>query len=234
MIVSRIFSITCERCEHKWRETTYIIWRLVAFASWCSGESFQDDFLPGDSKSKLRQMSSLYWNYILFRGCWFLYQLRQVSQIIQSAVNTSVLNLEQTRAQYIYIDDPRFKGNHPLSTTVYNCCVLIYIANTRNLQFTLHVLYIFSTGIIYWNMAYIYISMYKHWSILWFQIFSCLGRMRIYMDLHQRSQQVSVMLWRNGGRWKIIRLHINYCIWLNMGTKMNDIKLWLHLVLYHI
>ncbi|XP_011066797.1 PREDICTED: protein SERAC1 isoform X2 [Acromyrmex echinatior] len=46
---------------------------------------------------------------VVLGGCWFLYQLRQVSQIIRSAVNTSVLNLEQTRAQYIYIDDPRFK-----------------------------------------------------------------------------------------------------------------------------
>ncbi|XP_012055483.1 PREDICTED: protein SERAC1 [Atta cephalotes] len=46
---------------------------------------------------------------VVLGGCWFLYQLRQVSQIIRSAINTSILNLEQTRAQYIYIDDPRFK-----------------------------------------------------------------------------------------------------------------------------
>ncbi|XP_025993627.2 protein SERAC1 isoform X3 [Solenopsis invicta] len=46
---------------------------------------------------------------VVLGGCWFLYQLRQISQIIRSAVNTSVLNLEQARAQYIYIDDPRFK-----------------------------------------------------------------------------------------------------------------------------
>ncbi|XP_011861232.1 PREDICTED: protein SERAC1-like [Vollenhovia emeryi] len=42
-------------------------------------------------------------------SCWFLYQLRQISQIVRSAFNTSVLNLEQTRAQYIYVDDPQFK-----------------------------------------------------------------------------------------------------------------------------
>ncbi|XP_011352205.1 protein SERAC1 isoform X2 [Ooceraea biroi] len=41
---------------------------------------------------------------------WFLYQLRQISRIVRSTVNTDVLNLEQTQAQYIYIDDPRFKN----------------------------------------------------------------------------------------------------------------------------
>ncbi|KYM95025.1 Protein SERAC1 [Cyphomyrmex costatus] len=46
---------------------------------------------------------------VVLGGCWFLYQLRQISQTIRSTVNTSVLNLEQARAQYIYIDDPRFK-----------------------------------------------------------------------------------------------------------------------------
>lgn len=39
-----------------------------------------------------------------------LYQLRQTAQIIRSVVNTKALQLEQTQAQYIYIDDPRFKG----------------------------------------------------------------------------------------------------------------------------
>ncbi|CAK9797149.1 Protein SERAC1 [Anthophora quadrimaculata] len=46
---------------------------------------------------------------VMVGGCWFLYQLRQVSQILQSSVPTNVLNLEQPRAQYIYVDDPRFK-----------------------------------------------------------------------------------------------------------------------------
>ncbi|XP_050458776.1 protein SERAC1 [Cataglyphis hispanica] len=46
---------------------------------------------------------------VILGSCWFLYQLRQISQIVRSAVNTNVLNLEQTHAQYIYIDDPRFK-----------------------------------------------------------------------------------------------------------------------------
>lgn len=60
---------------------------------------------------------------------------------MRSAVNTSVLNLEQTRAQYIYIDDPRFKGNHLLLAAAHNYRVPIYTASTRNtLQFTLHVL----------------------------------------------------------------------------------------------
>lgn len=46
---------------------------------------------------------------VILGGCWFLYQLRQISQIVRSTVNINVLNLEQTHAQYIYIDDPRFK-----------------------------------------------------------------------------------------------------------------------------
>lgn len=51
------------------------------------------------------------------RTGWFLYQLRQISRIARSAVNTDVLNLEQTQAQYIYIDDPRFKST-PLTHAV--------------------------------------------------------------------------------------------------------------------
>ncbi|KAL0099697.1 hypothetical protein PUN28_019834 [Cardiocondyla obscurior] len=46
---------------------------------------------------------------VVLSGCWFLYQLRQISQIFRSTVNTNILNLEQTRAQYIYIDDPQFQ-----------------------------------------------------------------------------------------------------------------------------
>lgn len=60
-----------------------------------------------DSQGRLSPVFNL---ELCLRGCWFLYQLRQISQIFRSAVNTSVLNLEQARAQYIYIDDPRFKG----------------------------------------------------------------------------------------------------------------------------
>ncbi|KAK9310319.1 hypothetical protein QLX08_000325 [Tetragonisca angustula] len=46
---------------------------------------------------------------VMVGGCWFLYQLRQVSQILQSSVPTNVLSKEQPHTQYIYIDDPRFK-----------------------------------------------------------------------------------------------------------------------------
>ncbi|XP_017795657.1 PREDICTED: protein SERAC1 [Habropoda laboriosa] len=46
---------------------------------------------------------------VVVGGCWFLYQLRQVSQILQSSVPTNVLNMEQPQSQYIYVDDPRFK-----------------------------------------------------------------------------------------------------------------------------
>ena len=46
---------------------------------------------------------------VVMGGCWFLYQLRQASQILRSTVPTNVLNLEQMHAQYIYIDDPRYK-----------------------------------------------------------------------------------------------------------------------------
>ncbi|XP_015598964.1 protein SERAC1 isoform X2 [Cephus cinctus] len=46
---------------------------------------------------------------VVVGGCWFLYQLRQTSQILRSSVTTNVLDLEQSQAQYIYIDDPRFK-----------------------------------------------------------------------------------------------------------------------------
>ena len=37
--------------------------------------------------------------------------MKQTSKILGSAVATNVLNLEQVQAQYIYIDDPRYKGS---------------------------------------------------------------------------------------------------------------------------
>ncbi|OAD56460.1 Protein SERAC1 [Eufriesea mexicana] len=46
---------------------------------------------------------------VVVGGCWFLYQLRQISQILQSSVPTNVLSKEQPHTQYIYVDDPRFK-----------------------------------------------------------------------------------------------------------------------------
>ncbi|XP_017887631.1 protein SERAC1-like isoform X1 [Ceratina calcarata] len=46
---------------------------------------------------------------VMVGGCWFLYQLREVSKILQYSVPTNILNIEQTQTQYIYVDDPRFK-----------------------------------------------------------------------------------------------------------------------------
>ncbi|XP_025158727.1 protein SERAC1 isoform X2 [Harpegnathos saltator] len=46
---------------------------------------------------------------VVFGGIWFFYQLRQISQIVRSAVNTNILKLEEVHPQYIYINDPRFK-----------------------------------------------------------------------------------------------------------------------------
>ncbi|XP_034181766.2 protein SERAC1 [Osmia lignaria lignaria] len=46
---------------------------------------------------------------VMMGGCWVLYQLRQITQILQSTLPTNVLNLEHAHAQYIYVDDPRFK-----------------------------------------------------------------------------------------------------------------------------
>ncbi|KZC14051.1 PREDICTED: protein SERAC1-like [Dufourea novaeangliae] len=46
---------------------------------------------------------------VVMGSCWFLCQLRQMSQILRSTVPTNALNLEQAHAQYIYIDDPRYK-----------------------------------------------------------------------------------------------------------------------------
>ncbi|KAG7189606.1 hypothetical protein KM043_017290 [Ampulex compressa] len=46
---------------------------------------------------------------IIVGSCWVLYQLRSTSQILRSVVPTNILDLEQAHAQYIYIDDPRFK-----------------------------------------------------------------------------------------------------------------------------
>ncbi|XP_032663066.1 protein SERAC1 isoform X2 [Odontomachus brunneus] len=46
---------------------------------------------------------------VVLGGFWYLYQLRQISQIVRSAVNTNVLKLEEMHPQYIYIDDPQFK-----------------------------------------------------------------------------------------------------------------------------
>ncbi|XP_034940512.1 protein SERAC1-like [Chelonus insularis] len=44
-------------------------------------------------------------------GCWFIYQVRETSQKFQSVVATNALKLEQTQAQYIYLDDPLFKDD---------------------------------------------------------------------------------------------------------------------------
>ncbi|XP_024222469.1 protein SERAC1 [Bombus impatiens] len=46
---------------------------------------------------------------VVVGGCWFLYQLRQISHILQSSVPTNVLSKDQPHTRYIYIDDPRFK-----------------------------------------------------------------------------------------------------------------------------
>lgn len=45
------------------------------------------------------------------RSCWLIYQARETSQILRSLLSTNVLDLEKTQAQYIYLDDPRFKCN---------------------------------------------------------------------------------------------------------------------------
>ncbi|KAK2576698.1 hypothetical protein KPH14_005359 [Odynerus spinipes] len=46
---------------------------------------------------------------VFIGGCWFLYQLRQTSQILRTTVTTDILNLEQARTSYIYIDKPQYK-----------------------------------------------------------------------------------------------------------------------------
>ncbi|XP_014473260.1 PREDICTED: protein SERAC1-like isoform X2 [Dinoponera quadriceps] len=46
---------------------------------------------------------------VVLGGFWYLYQLRQISQIVRSTVNTNVLKLEEVHPQYIYINDPLFK-----------------------------------------------------------------------------------------------------------------------------
>lgn len=60
-------------------------------------------------KKYLEYVKSTGISIVIVGGCWFLYQLRQVSQILQSSVPTNVLSLEQPHSQYIYVDDPRFK-----------------------------------------------------------------------------------------------------------------------------
>lgn len=42
-------------------------------------------------------------------GCWFLYQLQQISEKVRAAVANNVLQLENLHVQYIYVDDPRLK-----------------------------------------------------------------------------------------------------------------------------
>ncbi|XP_015109817.1 protein SERAC1 [Diachasma alloeum] len=46
---------------------------------------------------------------VFIGGCWFMYQLREISEMLRSTVATNVLTLEQKQAQYIYLDDPKFK-----------------------------------------------------------------------------------------------------------------------------
>ncbi|CAL7936144.1 unnamed protein product [Xylocopa violacea] len=60
-------------------------------------------------KKYIEYIKSTGFCFVMVGGCWFLYQLRQVSQILQASVPTNVLSKEQPHSQYIYIDDPRFK-----------------------------------------------------------------------------------------------------------------------------
>lgn len=46
---------------------------------------------------------------VFIGGCWFLYQLRKTSQVLRTTVTTDILNLEQARTSYIYIDKPQYK-----------------------------------------------------------------------------------------------------------------------------
>ncbi|XP_008212677.1 protein SERAC1 [Nasonia vitripennis] len=46
---------------------------------------------------------------VVVSGCWFLYQVRQTSVLLNSVVPTNILELEHKQAHYIYIDDPRLK-----------------------------------------------------------------------------------------------------------------------------
>ncbi|XP_054013372.1 protein SERAC1 [Hylaeus anthracinus] len=57
---------------------------------------------------------------VVMGGCWFMYQLRQTSKILRSGIPPNVLNLEQSHAQYIYIDNPRYKD--------------VFMFRTNNLQ----------------------------------------------------------------------------------------------------
>ncbi|XP_078052257.1 protein SERAC1 isoform X3 [Augochlora pura] len=93
---------------------------------------------------------------VVMGGCWCMYQLRQVSQILRSTVPANVLNLEQTHAQYIYIDDPRYKD-------------VFMFRKTENLQSTVPVQTPSFTQIImkWWksltrNIAYKLLHMAQH------------------------------------------------------------------------
>lgn len=62
-----------------------------------------------------------------------MYQLRQVSQILQSSVPTNILSLEQPHTQYIYVDDPRFKGICEKLYIKYNDLLIILCGINLNL-----------------------------------------------------------------------------------------------------
>ncbi|KAL7303931.1 hypothetical protein TKK_0004049 [Trichogramma kaykai] len=46
---------------------------------------------------------------IVLSGCWLLYQIKKSTSLFRSILPTKILNLENTQAHYIYIDDPRFQ-----------------------------------------------------------------------------------------------------------------------------
>ncbi|KAK0085773.1 hypothetical protein PV326_005798 [Microctonus aethiopoides] len=58
--------------------------------------------------NQLEHASSLLGKVFMIMSCWIFYQLREISRILRSTLATNVLNLEQTQAQYIYLDDPQF------------------------------------------------------------------------------------------------------------------------------
>ncbi|XP_011506367.1 PREDICTED: protein SERAC1 isoform X2 [Ceratosolen solmsi marchali] len=43
-------------------------------------------------------------------GCWILYQIRQTSILLNSIISPKVLELNHARAQYIYINNPKFEN----------------------------------------------------------------------------------------------------------------------------
>lgn len=64
---------------------------------------------------------------LISSGGWLLYQVRQTSVQLNSVIPKTLPELQGTKAQYIYIDDPRFNGNYFILLIILKSQILMLV-----------------------------------------------------------------------------------------------------------